>query len=86
MGKYDPLRDYLRRQHLSELILTFDELESIIGSPLPASASRPQWWENVKNPYTTHSQRIAWGDAGYDAFLLKDSRKVRFKRVGHFGR
>jgi hypothetical protein len=81
MNKYDPLRDYLRSQTLSEVALSFSEIEHLIGSPLPKSAPRRQWWENEKNPNTTHSQRAAWRDAGYDAFLTKDASKVRFKKV-----
>jgi hypothetical protein len=81
MGRYDPLRDYLRGQKFSELVLTFRQVEDIIGMPLPNSAIRPQWWENVTDPNTSRSQRIAWRDAGYDAFLIRDTRKVRFKKV-----
>lgn len=81
MGKYDGLRDYLRTQTLSEIILSFPEIERIIESSLPKSAVRPQWWANEGNPSTSHSQRKAWGDAGYDAFLISDARKVRFKKV-----
>jgi len=44
MGKYDPLRDYLRSQTLSEMTPSFREIEKIIGEPLPNSAVRPQWW------------------------------------------
>ena len=35
---------------------------------LPKSATRPQWWANVTDPDTTHVQRKAWREAGYDAF------------------
>jgi hypothetical protein len=80
MGVYDKLRDHLRSVRFSEILLTFSEIEDIIGRPLPNSAVRPQWWANETNPNTTRSQRIAWRDAGYDAFLIKDAHKVRFKR------
>lgn len=80
MAKYDPLRDYLLRQRLHQFDLTFREIETIIGFKLPASANRPQWWANVKDPSTTHVQREAWRAAGYDAFLVSGSDKVRFQR------
>lgn len=80
MGKYDPLRDYLGNQSLSEMNLSFREIEKIIGGPLPGSAMRPQWWANEANPKTGHVQRLAWAAAGYDAFLHA-GRKVRFKKV-----
>lgn len=81
MSIYDPLSAFLKQQRLNELILDFPEIEKLIGRLLPASAERPQWWANEKNPSTSHTQRNAWRDAGYDAFLIKGSNKVRFVRV-----
>jgi hypothetical protein len=77
MAKYDPLRDYLRKQTLREIILPFREIQGLVG-PLPASAERPQFWANTTDVETAHVQRNAWRDAGYDAFLIAGSRKVRF--------
>ena len=81
MGKYDPLRDYLRKQKADDLELSFVEMERKIGYMLPKSASLPQWWANTTDPATTHVQRKAWGDAGFDAFLIAGADRVRFKRV-----
>jgi hypothetical protein len=78
MLTYDPLRDHLRDHNLKELELSFDEIEKLIGKPLPPSAERPQWWANQiggKRP-----QRDAWRDAGFDAFLVSGSRRVKFRR------
>jgi hypothetical protein len=80
MAKYDPLRDYLRKQSLQQIILTFREIEEIIGASLPVSAKLPQWWENVAAMETTHVQCKAWRAAGCHAFLVKGSKKVRFER------
>ena len=80
MAKYAPLRNYLKRKKLSEIILTFDEVEHIIHAPLPKNAATPQWWANIVNPDHGHVQREAWRAAGYDAFLLPPSR-VRFQKV-----
>jgi hypothetical protein len=79
MAKYDPLENYLSRRGSDEIELEFVELERIIGSPLPPSASRPQWWANETDPSTAHVQCRAWSRAGYDAFLLPRSR-VLFRR------
>ena len=70
MAKYDPLEAYLKRRGSAELELAFEEVERIIGSKLPASASRPQWWANENDPDTSHVQCRSWRDAGYDAFLV----------------
>lgn len=78
MGVYDPLRDYLQGQRLSELELTFAEIEGLLGRSLPASAVRPQWWANQIDG--ARPQRDAWRSAGYDAFLIKGQDRVRFVR------
>ena len=74
MAKYDPLGAYLSRRGSPEIELAFEEVERIIGSKLPETASRPQWWANETNPDTRHVQCRAWQDAGYDAFLLPRAR------------
>lgn len=81
MAKYDPLRDHLKRQTAAEFELTFAEIERVLGSKLPASAQRPQWWANVKDANTTHVQRNAWRAANYDAFLISGRDRVRFVRA-----
>ena len=57
--------------------MRFEEIEKVLGFPLPKSAERPQWWANVTGDSHPHSQ--AWQAAGYDAFLVQGSRKVRFR-------
>jgi len=80
MGKYDPLRDYLLRQSAPDFMLSFREIEKILAGALPANALRAQWWANEVSPSTSHAQRRAWGEAGYNAFLHA-GRKVRFTKV-----
>lgn len=80
MGKYDPLRDHLKRQKADEFDLTFVEIERVLGAMLPKSANRPQWWANVSDPETAHVQREAWRAAGFDAFLIAGKDRVRFHR------
>jgi hypothetical protein len=79
MSEYDPLRDRLVKERLREIVLTFAEIESIIGLRLPPSAQHPQWWAN--QVAAGRPQREAWRAAGYDAFLIRGSNKVRFTRV-----
>jgi hypothetical protein len=79
MSIYDALRDYLKSIKFREIQLTFGEIEKIISRPLPKSADRPQWWANTLDP--GHVQREAWRAAGFDAFLIAGSRRVRFWRV-----
>ena len=79
MAKYDPLRKYLSRQRVERLVLSFAEMERILGAFLPNSAARPQWWANETTPGSSHVQIAAWREAGFDAFLEAGER-VRFER------
>jgi hypothetical protein len=76
-SKYDPLRDFLKTKPGGVFSLTFKQIEEILGFALPKSAERPQWWANVTGPDHPHSQ--AWQAAGFNAFLVAGSRKVRFE-------
>ena len=76
MAKYDPLREHLRTRSADEFVMTWDEIEALVG-PLPWSAHRPQWWANGYD--LTHSQQRAWRGAGFDAFPT-GSRTVTFRR------
>src|SRR5262245_29455830 len=61
--KYHPLRHYLLQQTRNRVPMTFREVESIIGGPLPASARRHRpWWANDA---TGHAHAHAWLEAGY---------------------
>ena len=50
MGDYDPLREYLSRQTLAELVLSFETIEDILGFALPRASQRASWWEKERNP------------------------------------
>ena len=59
MGKYDPLRDYLRKQKADDLELSFVEMERKIGYMLPKSANVPSWWADVATNDARPAQRQA---------------------------
>lgn len=79
MGKFTPLADYCREQTLREFELSFLKIESIIGSKLPDSALRPQYWANVI--HGTGPVRSAMKSTPYETFLVAGSRRVRFERI-----
>ena len=79
MPKYTPLYDYLRRKPGPAVEMSFAQIEHVIGSMLPNSALRPQWWANERSSETRHVQCSAWLDAGYEAFPLTGER-VMFRR------
>jgi hypothetical protein len=77
-NKFDPLRDYLQAQKQDEVILTYDEIESILGFALPRAAQRAEWWFD-DSPEHPKLQRQAVRDAGFEARRLSDG-KVQFRR------
>lgn len=81
MNDYDPLRDYLKKQTLPELVLTFDQIEEIIDAPLPRAAQRASWWETLRSPQEKMPQREACLEAGYIATRQADGSSVKFKRM-----
>jgi hypothetical protein len=82
MAKYDPLQRFLSRQKTECVMLSFREIEAMIGGLLPKGAETPDWWaaDSVQNPKAV--QAAAWARAGYSATLLKGEDRVRFHRTG----
>lgn len=80
MSKYDPLGQFLKSRPASETPLRFDEVEAIIGVPLPPAAGRhPAWWSN--NPSNNVMTKV-WLDAGYRTERVDlGGRKVVFRRT-----
>ena len=81
MNTYDPLHDHLAMQRGSEVRLTFDEIERLIGQPLPASARKYQaLWANEDPLKTRHYHCKAWRSAGYRAKPNFGTGSVTFYR------
>ena len=81
--KYLPLDAWFgdRPAKAKRIELTFDQVEAILGAPLPASATKLQtWWTNVLPNIQSH--RTAWLNHGWrvDQFD-RNARWVRFVRV-----
>src|SRR3954469_17779081 len=62
MSKYDPLTTFLRQSDGRNIRLSFEEIEHILGFPLPASKQYPAWWSNSA---TNNTMTKAWLSAGY---------------------
>lgn len=80
-NKYDRLRAYLKQQKILEFVLSFEQIEEIIGAPLPRAAQRASWWETLRSPQEKMPQREACLAAGYIATRQADGKSVRFKRM-----
>lgn len=65
---YQPLRDRLFFSGKSEVTMSFAEIETILGRPLPRSARiRSAWWSNNAKG---HVQAAAWLEANYRTSAL----------------
>lgn len=81
MNDYDALREYLKKQTLPELVLTFEEIEAIIDAALPRAAHRASWWDSLRSPQERMPQREACLEAGYVATRQADGQSVKFKKI-----
>jgi hypothetical protein len=79
--KYSPLSRYLlKRGHFTDrAVLSFAEIEGIIGDNLPFKAVRdPEWWANTRGS----AQGRAWIDVGWEMQNVDLSKRtVTFMRV-----
>lgn len=76
--KYIPLTAYLKRKRGRFVTLSFDQIEEIIGEPLPNSAKvlKRKWWSNNTKGRT---QGTGWLNAGWRVVGLEGT-KVYFRR------
>jgi hypothetical protein len=79
MSKYDPLGEYLRKQQVQEVRLSFADIERITQTKLPASSRYRAWWSN--NSMNSVMTKV-WLEAGFETEQVDmASRKLVFKRV-----
>jgi len=80
MGKYERLAEFLKGVPRSELPMTFDEIENVIGRKLPNSANNHRaWWSN--NP-TNSVMTKAWLEAGWKSEQVDmEARKLVFRKM-----
>lgn len=79
MSKYEPLSAFLKQASSRSLRLSFDEIEHILGFPLPASKQYPAWWSNSA---TNNTMTKAWLSAGYKTGQVDvEGGKVTFHSV-----
>lgn len=79
MSKYAALGDYLSRQNVGHVQMSFSEIEQITGGKLPVSQRYPAWWSN--NPQNNPMTRV-WLDAGFQTEQVDiTARKLVFRRT-----
>ena len=73
MQKYRPLGEYLVKQYKVSASLTFQEIEQILGFPLPPSAySHRAWWANS----LLHPQAGSWLNVGWKVSKFNMEKKI----------
>ena len=79
--KYEPLQAHLRRRNGRPEMLSFEDIEAIIGAGLPRSAeAHRSFWANDNQDHHSHAR--SWMKAGYRvAYVDRDQKVVRFERT-----
>lgn len=78
--EYLSLHTYLEHRYASTVVLTFEQMEALLGFALPACArTEPEWWTGVPMPRDVHAH--AWSGAGRTATPNLPAQTVAFERV-----
>ena len=82
-GEYRALYKYLRDRYANRVVLTFKEIEDLLGFSLPEPARLQQeWWRDPDPPVPRSSQSDAWTLTGRTAAVNLSARSVVFDREG----
>ena len=81
-GKYLLLYNYLEHRYANTVVLTFAEIEDLLGFPLPDQARREQeWWTDARVPVAGQSHTDSWILASRTAIPNLIARTVVFERA-----
>jgi hypothetical protein len=76
---YLSLHKYLAARYATTVVMTFAEVEDLLGSPLPAPARQdPAWWNSDDQRNFGHSN--SWRLASRGAVANLTSKMVTFER------
>lgn len=80
--EYRLLHKYLGERFADIVVLTFTQIEDLIGRPLPQSASRDlAWWADAAADLPEATQSRAWTEAKRNATPNLTARTVMFERM-----
>jgi hypothetical protein len=81
-GEYHGLYKYLRDRYANRLVLTFAEIEDLLGFSLPQPARVEMgWWAGAGAAGLRSSQTNAWTLAGRSAVVNLLAQTVVFERA-----
>ena len=79
-ARYMALYTYLEHRYASNVVLTFEQMEALLGFSLPAAASTERdWWTSPVGEIDRHSE--AWTVARRTATPNLLARTVAFERL-----
>lgn len=76
---YQTLKIYLERRYALLVVLSFEQIESLLGFPLPPAARSEATWWTSENDSTRHT--TAWTTARRSAMPNLLARTVAFERL-----
>jgi len=80
-ASYVALHSYLKARSIGNVNLTFEEIETLLGFPLPPAARlHKEWWTHA-GATGNAPQAEAWTDAGCKAWPNLFARSVSFERA-----
>jgi hypothetical protein len=81
-AEFGSLYKYLRDRYADTVVLTFIQLEDLLGFALPDAARVEQsWWANAADPDSPSSQSLSWMQANRTATPRLSAQVVVFERV-----
>jgi len=82
MANYRPLHTFLAGRFADRLVLTFGQMEDLLGFPLPAEARQhPSWWELPAGGAPRSEQAECWASAQRTATANLQAATVLFERA-----
>ena len=79
--EYLSLHDYLDRRFATTVVLTFGQIEDLLGFKLPDLARHQQeWWSNVELPGPAPAPSRSWTEASRQATANLQAEIVVFER------
>jgi hypothetical protein len=84
VGEYRSLYRYLDNRFADTVVLTFAQIEDLLGFTLPDLARlRPDWWSTPEAGAVPSSQSRSWVEARRKATPNLRAQNVMFERVSN---
>jgi hypothetical protein len=81
-GRHEGLYTYLEKRYANSVVLTFAQIEDLLGFPLADSARVDRaWWSNDDRDGPRPDQMKAWTRAGRTATVNLGAQTVLFERI-----